>query len=174
MNEHAINKLLVEQLSNNEMFKLAFYGPDGDGRNEIKRYVLDNDIKNVEFYGTYKKEDITQIYAENADFVNIIRRKCDVNKNALPNKMYDAIGAGKPIIVFSHNTAIANYAWKYNLGIVLPDGAEINFAESIEKSIASFDYEKYVRGRIEFIDEVLDSSDEFLKTLSIFAKGVTI
>ena len=166
--EQAINARLVESVANDSRYSLSFYGTPNAGRDEIEKYVVDNGVNNVSFFGTYQKAQITSIYRENADFVNVIRKKSRVNKDALPNKLYDAIGAGVPIIVFRHNEAIAKYAEEYNLGLILEEGDENNFAEAIQVAVDKFDRDAFESGRMRFIDHVISEQNKYLDIVTKF------
>lgn len=168
--ERVINAELVRSLANDSRYSLSFYGTPNAGREEIEKHVADNGIKNVSFFGTYQKAEITSIYRENADFVNVIRRKSRVNRDALPNKLYDAIGAGVPIIVFGHNEAIAGYATKYNLGLVLADEDQNEFAEAIAAARDKFDYGAFEHGREQFIDLVVSEQEKYMDAVREFIR----
>lgn len=170
MVEQGINAKLVQSLADDERYSLSFYGTPNAGRDEIEKYVTDNSIKNISFFGTYQKSEITAIYRENADFVNVIRKKSRVNRDALPNKLYDAVAAGVPIIVFGHNKAVAKFAVKYNIGLVLEDEDENNFAESISRLINEFDYDAFDMGRREFVNLVISEQKKYIETVEKFIR----
>ena len=168
LNESEKNIEVIERLKNNTRVKFVFVGRDNEGKQKVKDYVLQNGIKNVEFQGEYSKDQIVDIYRKQADLVNIFRVKCAVNTDALPNKLYDAVIAGIPIIVFEHNKAIAYYAKKYHLGLVIEDDDEIE--ESITNGYYSFSINEYQNGRTEFLDHVLEDFKEFELMLKRFIR----
>ena len=110
---------------------------------------------------TYKKEEIVSIYKETADFVNIIRKKSQINTDALPNKLYDAVISGKPVIVLEHNTAIVRLVEKYKLGLVVTQDEIDSAEEKLLPKMQEFSYSDYVSGRIEFIDYVISEQTKF-------------
>ena len=171
MNEGEINLSLEKQLAGDGDFELHFFGPSSDKRKEMEDYKAECGAENVHFYGTYNKGEIVDIYRKHGDLANIIRRKCRVNRDALPNKLYDAVSSGKPIIVFSHNEAICHYAKKFDLGIILEDGDEADFKTALKNGIEKLDIDAYKKGRIKFIDEVVSDQERFRAAVLDFMGG---
>lgn len=168
MIEQKENIRVLERLGNNMNYEFAYYGSDVPGKLEIKDYCQKNKIYNVKFYGTYNKEEIIDIYRENGDLVNILRADTVVNSDALPNKLYEAVIAGIPIAVYRHNTVVADYVQRYNLGIVLQDTSEV---DKIIQYTEQFDYDKYAKGRKDFLNLVLNDIDTFESVVRSFVKG---
>lgn len=154
MIEEQINIKAIQALANNEGFQLVYIGRDNEGKEKIKQYVKEHEIRNVSFIGEYKKEDIIDLYRENANLVNILRENTLINRNALPNKLYEAVISGIPLVVYEHNTAIANYVGKYGLGILLNDQEDLE--DQLDRKIREFDFDRYQAGRQEFLNLVLD------------------
>ena len=154
LNEQDINIELIKLLKNNMAYKMFFIGTDCVGKQKVFDYVKTNNIKNVFFEGTYDKKNITKIYREKASYVNCIRKESKVNSEAVPNKLYDAVIAGKPIIVMKHNKIIAEYVDNYKLGIVL-EKLEL---DEIENKISIFNEMinngTYKDGRKNFLEDV--------------------
>lgn len=168
MIEEQINIKAIHALANKEWIKLLYIGRDNEGKEKIRRYVEDNDIRNVSFIGEYKKEDIIDLYRKNADIVNILRENTLINQNALPNKLYEAVVSGIPLAVYEHNTAIANYVKEYGLGILLNEQEDLE--SQMNHRIKHFDLKKYQSGRQEFLHMVLDDYKRFRDRLIRFAR----
>lgn len=168
MIEEQINIRAIQKLANKEEFKLVFIGRDNEGKGKIKEYVTEHGVHNVTFIGEYKKEDIIDLYRANGDIVNILRENTLINQNALPNKLYEAVVSGLPVVVYQHNTAIANYVEKYGLGILLNDQDDLE--EQLNRKISEFDFIKYQNGRQEFLQMVLKDYNKFRDILIQFAK----
>lgn len=168
MIEEDKNIEIISELRNDDRLKLIYYGRENEGKQKIEQYVNENGILNVEFHGEYRKEQIIDIYRNQADLVNILRAKSVVNTEALPNKLYDAAAAGVPIVVFSHNQAIVDYAKKYSLGLILEDKTQIK--EELFSQYQNFPYQDYERGRIEFLRLVLSDLSKFEEMLQGFVK----
>lgn len=166
MIEEDKNIEIISKMKNDSKVKFTYFGRKNEGEQKIERFVNENRIQNVEFHGEYKKEQIIDIYRDNADLVNILRAKSVVNAEALPNKLYDAAMAGVPIVVFSHNEAIVNYASKYSLGLILEDIP--NVREELLSKYQNFSYDCFETGRIEFLQSVLSDLDKFDKALDGF------
>lgn len=168
LNEGKINLELLRRIGKDSRFRFWFIGSDCGGKDAICAYVRQEGLDNVSFRGTYNKDEIYDIYGQTADLVNIIRVKSTVNRNALPNKLYDAALAGVPVVVLSHNEAIAAYAKEYHLGLVLEENLE-TFADTVAQAMARFDYDAYARGRRAFLQKVLEDMELFSQALTAFA-----
>ncbi len=168
MMEENKNIEIISALRNNDRVKLSYFGRENEAKRKIERYVNENGVLNVEFQGEYRKDQIVDIYREQADLVNILRAKSEVNAEALPNKLYDATVAGIPIVVFSHNQAIVDYANKYTLGLILEDTPDIS--EELFRRYQDFSFSKYVEGRDKFLRMLLSDMAQFEKELGGFVK----
>lgn len=169
--EGEINLDLVRQFANNPNVKFGFVGKDNDAKYMLAKVCEEEKINNIFYQGVYNKEDIVDIYRNNADYVNIIRRQSEVNRNAVPNKLYDAIISGKPVLVLRHNEAIVRYVEKYNLGVVI-DKVE---REHILKKIKKYETQvlnegRYALGRKDFLDSVLSEIEQFENLVREFIK----
>lgn len=170
MIEPDINIKVLSKLQNNPNYKLGFIGHNNIGKEKIIEYANKNNIHNVWFEGTFQKEEIVCKYQSCADLINIFRRNTIVNKNALPNKMYDAIISAIPLIVFEHNEAICRYVKEYNLGIILQEKDMCNLENIIIEKFEEFNYKKFGAGRILFLRKVLRDMSLFSDALSKFVK----
>lgn len=168
MIEEDINIAIIEQLKNDKDFQFTFIGRDNEKKEKIKEYVSKDAIQNVGFKGEYRKEDIVDIYRQEADLVNILRQDTIINRNALPNKLYDAVVSGIPLVVFRHNTAIADYVGRYNLGIIV-DGVE-DIKRQLINGLQKFDSENYKSGRTEFLNLIQNDYYLFAERLKNFCQ----
>lgn len=172
MIEGPCNVEVLKAFQKDVRFEHIFIGRDSSGKKLIQDFVKKSEIKNVTFEGAYNKEEIIDIYRKKADLINIFRAKTTVNRNALPNKLYEAVLSGKPIVVFKHNIAIAKYAEKYNLGIVIPNSLQDDLNEYIFNKIHLFNYSKYKKGRDGFLKEVENDMNTFFKMVLEFSFSV--
>ena len=86
----------------------------------------------------------------------------------MPNKLYDAVLAGVPVVVFDHNEAVGNYVRRYHLGLVLEEKME-TLGDTIVQEMASFDYSTYAAGRIAFLKKIEADMEQFVQLLDRFA-----
>ena len=70
--EEAINIRLISHFKDSKHIIFSFYGNQTEGRRKLEDYSRQNGLSNIEYFSTYKKEDIQNLYRDNADFVNII------------------------------------------------------------------------------------------------------
>jgi hypothetical protein len=160
------NLKMLRKIGNSKNIKFIFYGPESNEKKRLEKFVEKNMLTNTSFFGTYNKKDIYKFYREKADVVNIIRKRTIVNQNALPNKFYDAVVAGKPIVVFSHNTVIVNYVREFNLGFIITDDNFKTFEFQLIMNINNFDCSKYISGRHAFIKYIENDYRKFCDILS--------
>ena len=168
MMEEEKNIEIIRELGNDERVKLSYIGRRNDAKEKIERFVELNGIRNVEFQGEYRQDQIVDIYRKQADLVNIFRVNSTVNAEALPNKLYEAAAAGVPIAVFSHNTAVADYAKAYSLGLVLEDKPKIG--EELFNRYRDFSFSDYGAGRTAFLRAVLSDLAKFEEMLEGFVR----
>lgn len=168
MIEGQCNVDVLRRLKGDKRFNHLYIGRDSNGKNQIIEFVHKDGLTNVTFEGAYNKEEIIDIYRSKADLINIFRSKTTVNRNALPNKLYESVLAGKPIVVFEHNVAISNYAKKYNLGIVIPENENM-LNEYLINGVDFFDYQNYIVGRREFLQQVVKDMNEYERAVCDFA-----
>ena len=166
MIEEQVNIRAIDELANNGNYRMVFIGRENERKAEIERHVAERHIQNVSFIGEYKKEDIVDLYRSEADFVNILRENTLINRNALPNKLYEAVVSGIPVVVYEHNAAIAYYVKKYGLGILLNE--EENLEKQLTDRIKVFNYDRYVSGRSAFLDLVTEDYKHFRDRLIHF------
>ncbi len=168
MIEQEENIRVLRCLGNRSEYRFIYYGSDVPGKLELMEYCQKNKLSNVEFFGTYDKNEIINIYRHQGDLVNILRANTAINRDALPNKLYEAVMAGVPIVVYEHNTAIASYVNEFHLGIVLKNDSEV---ELIANKLSKFDYESYNEGRKAFLRKILDDIDAFERTVRSFVES---
>ena len=167
--EGEINIDIISRFVNDDKLEFGFIGKETADTENVRAFAKENQMKNIFFEGMYKKEDIVDIYREKATFVNLLRKNTVVNQNALPNKLYDAVLAGIPVIVFEHNYAIVDYVQRYSLGIVLKE-IDNNFNEKLYEEISRFDYDKFYLGRKMFIHEVKQDMKKYDLIVRTFAE----
>ena len=169
MIEGPINIDMLKRFGKDPRFSFYFIGKPNAQKDNIEQYVRESGMTNVFFEGTYNKNDIVDIYRDRADIVNILRAKSVVNRNALPNKMYDAVISGVPIVVFDHNQAVATYVAQYNLGFLLRE-EDVELANDVMfEKITAFDYDAFAKGRQAFLNQVCEDMDRFAETVTHFA-----
>jgi len=83
----------------------------------------------IEYLGVVKQDEILKITAEYADYILCVYKPVNENNiNASPNKVYDAIQTGTPVIINSE-VRISRFVEENKIGIVIPAYAEINYPD---------------------------------------------
>lgn len=170
LNELQINTTFINSLKNNPKFKLNYHG-EGDINNDIISYLKTNEISNAFVTGRYNKEDEEKLY-ENSDLINVLRTNGGINnKTALPNRLYNAVIYGKPLLSLE-GSYLTDVVSKYHLGIVIS-----SFKDTEQKIIDYFkqvDLEMFNKGREKLFIKVLDDNALFNKKLSEFLSSYQI
>jgi glycosyltransferase involved in cell wall biosynthesis len=74
---------------------------DGDEKSSMKKFAENNNLNNVIFMGTVPRSDSVELLAL-ADCFLLPNRKGEFFKGNLPNKLFDFLASGAPIIVAGH------------------------------------------------------------------------
>lgn len=169
MIEGDCNIRTLETLKNDPRFLFAYIGKDSPDKQKIVEYTKNHSVSNARFEGIYEKDQIVNIYHEKADLINILRNDTQINRDAVPNKMYEAVLAGRPLLVYWHNMAIVRYVNQYHLGIVIPENIETSPGDYLYGAYMAFDLEEYAKGRSEFLDRVSKDMKVFAEKVKKFA-----
>lgn len=170
MIEGDCNIRTLEQFQNDQRFEFVYIGKESPDKQKIAEYVKTHAVNNVKFEGVYTKDQIIDIYHEKADLINILRNNTQINRDAVPNKLYEAVLAGKPVLVYWHNQAIVDYVRQYHIGIVIPEQENLNLTDYLYNEYKAIDMEEYERGRKAFLDQVDKDMKSFRKAVSEFSK----
>ena len=164
LNELQINISFINSLKNNPKFKLNYHG-EGNINQDLKSYIKTNDISNVFVTGRYMKEDEKRLY-ESSDLINVLRTSDGINnKTALPNRLYNAILYGKPLLSFE-GSYFAEVVSKYNLGIIISSFRDID--QKIIDYLKQNDFETFNAGRESFLTKAIGDNAIFMHMLRDF------
>lgn len=145
-------KNILDRLKNDSRFNMIYHG-SGIELDRYKKYVRDNDIRNVEFTGLYSNEE-KPILLKNADIINnsYLTEKFMEVKYAISNKFYDGLIYGVPQLVetgtYKTKLVESNYAgW----GLDVEDE---KFADKLYEAYFSMDVEKFNSSKNNLLNEV--------------------
>lgn len=162
--DYYVNIQLIDQLKNNEYYLLNYHG-EGHANQAIIKYIEEHDIQNVTLTGRYLKNDELGFYTSN-DIINLLRDETDIySRTALPNRLYNAVIVGRPLLVFS-GTYLSEIVERYQLGLLI-DRIETVEAK-LQDYIKTFDYDAFVKGRQQFFDVVVEENQLFAECLKAF------
>ncbi|MEN2282936.1 glycosyltransferase family 4 protein [Algoriphagus sp. SE2] len=100
----------------------------GSAERELKKYAKENELKNLKFIEFGSKKLVNEVLSV-SDFAWISFAHLPVLKTNSPNKFFDAIAAGKAILV-NHKGWVYNLTKEYDLGIpFLPEKLVIGFKQ---------------------------------------------
>lgn len=155
------NELLIESLGNNDNFKFFFHGYGRLSKN-LKELVEKSNYRNVSLTGQYEKHQEEKFYLD-ADIINILEFKSDISENLLPNRLYNALFYGKPIIV-TGGTYLSEVVRNNNLGFVID--LHGNIEKQFQRSIDAYDSALLEKGRADFFNQVFldnERTEEMVK-----------
>ena len=124
----AAAKIIQEKGFNDIKFQI--YG-NGDDLDMLRKYVIDNGIKNVCFYGRIEKEKIPFILSNGKANILTYKHVPLMKYGGSQSKLFDYLASGRPIIC---NAKFGyNLIERYNCGVVAEDQSAIALANAIEK-----------------------------------------
>ena len=126
----------AELLKNNENIGFVIYG-DGQRKNEFEDFCADRKL-NVRFPGRVPKIDIHAI-CRAADICLYPAQRGEFSAAILGNKVFDYLGAGKPIVYTGPDSAVADVIVELGAGIICPPDDKTGFAEAIRRLAESPD-----------------------------------
>lgn len=157
LRDYKINIDFIEELKASDLIQLNYHG-EGNINVDISKYLRDYNIKNVSLTGIYSREEEEGLYYKN-NIINVLRYNDGINnKTALPNRLYNAVLYGKPLLAF-RGTYLAKIIEQYNVGLVIDSFN--NLENIIFDYLESIDLRKYNLGRSEFFDDVIYDNEHF-------------
>jgi len=119
-------KILKEKKYNKVQFH--FFG-DGYKKKELVKFVMDNKLSNVNFYGKVNKKFIPSILSQ-ADLNIATSQNLSIYEYGVSlNKLFDYFAAGKPVL--SNIPTPFNKVEKYGCGITVEPGSAVAVAQGI-------------------------------------------
>lgn len=162
-----INIELIRAFKNNDKFSLFYHG-EGIINKKLSNYLNTNEIRNVFLTGRYNKRDEESLYKK-SDLINVIIPSNHTNsRTLLPNRLYNAVLYGKPMVAFK-GTYLSEQINSYNLGLVLDSFDCIS--DKIMNYLDSFDLENYEEGRKIFIRKVIKENHKFKIKVKTFIRS---
>lgn len=162
--DSSIQRDFISSLKNNDKFRLNYHG-EGDGNQAIQAFIEENKISNVLLSGRYYPEEESQLYKE-SDVINVLRYNDGINnKTALPNRLYQAMMYGKPLLAYKE-TYLAEVISSNDIGMVLQSFEDAE--KDILHFIKQFNPATYYSGREKFMEKVIQENKNFKERVLIF------
>lgn len=153
------NSKLIQTLSKYNKYNLLYYGKTNINC-DLRKYCKKNNIKNVQFFGSFKNEEKPEIY-KNIDLINAVYGNNNLEvTTALPNRLYDGVLFKKPIIA-TQGTYLGEVVEKYKLGIAINIDDKANIETEINNYITNFESNKFVNQCNEFLNFILKQQTVF-------------
>lgn len=162
-----INIAVINKLKDNQEINLYFHGL-GDINEKLMKYINMNKITNVYLTGKYEPNSEENLYKD-SNLINVFRENDGINNyTALPNRLYNAVYYGKPLIAIK-GTYLSEIIKKFNLGLVIKN---INNLElEILDYINTFNSTLYLEGRLFFLKSVIKDNEKFNIEIKRFIKN---
>lgn len=118
---------LVRAVAANHRYSLTFIG-GGERLEDIRTLAREINADNITFTGRMTPEAVTRTIR--GQHISVIPLKV---KFSMPNKLFDALGARRPLLVYGHNDA-ADFALEEKIGWQLnfDAGEEVGFLNSLQ------------------------------------------
>lgn len=162
-----MDKKVLNLFANDSRFKMNFYGT---GSEVLKEYCLQNGIKNTDFYGVFKPEQITDFYMQTSLINNLYGNHNKYLDFALSNKLYHAAQFYIPILVCP-DTYMEEVSTKYKFGFVV-DVNDAIMPDKLYEWYKSFDRSEMRRGCDEFLYNVKKENTEFNNMICSFLRYI--
>lgn len=144
---------VVELVKNDDRFLFEVAGT-GDGLDEELRQAA-KECSRIKYYGKVDYGKALQIESD-ADFIiAMYYLKAKVHEYASPNKYYESLYLGKPVIT-TKGTLVGNNVEKYNTGYVI--GETVEDIKVLFKDISSDIFLKEYRKKIQNCDKLWNST----------------
>ena len=151
-----MDKKILSLFANDSRFKINYFGI---GSEILKKYCQDNEIMNVEFYGSFSPEMTESFYNETDLINNLYGNHNNYLDYALSNKLYHAIQFYKPILVCPH-TYMEKIILEYGLGFVF-DVDNKTEPDRLFEWYHSFDADGFVSGCKKFLETVIKDNKNY-------------
>lgn len=160
---------LVEAMSYLSNYLLLIVG-SGDVLPKLKKLVVTNNLKQNVSFIPKQPIDILRKYTAAANLGITLDKDSNINyKYSLPNKIFDYIHAGIPVLA-SNLPEISKIVAQYNIGKICPDHNPKTIAKYIKEMLQAEDEMKIWEKNTTFAAKELNWDKEKEKLLAIFKK----
>ncbi|AYV34067.1 glycosyltransferase [Erysipelothrix rhusiopathiae] len=152
-----LNHRIINSLANDTRYRIVYNG-EGLDSEQLKMYIKDKNILNVFVSGFYEYKEIPNLYGT-ITLSNVFRDSSSkINKYALPNRLYDSLYYGTPLICNDGN-AVADVISENKLGIVINNLD--NLKVEIESKVSHFDMVAFKINSTNFLKKAILDNEEF-------------
>ena len=159
----------LQQMGNKILFIIA---GDGKLKTPLEKIAGDKNLKNVIFLGKISKYEVAELYKKALACLVIFKNVPILSTNS-PNKFFDALAAGRPIIT-NMGGWIGNLVENYKIGFSLENDNPQAIIEAVEKltSMNKNQLEEIGENARKLAIEKFDRDDMIDKLEMIFKKAI--
>lgn len=158
-----IDKKLLNIFANDNRFQINYYGK---GSEYLMNYCIENNIKNVDFHGSFSPIETVNFYAKTDIINNIYGNNSPYYDYALSNKLYYAAQLKFPIFV-CEGTYMEKISNEIGLGFVFSFN-DSNIKDDFLEWYNNLDFD-YINKKAEmFLKKVIEENKIYLEMIDIF------
>lgn len=160
------SKDFIKKLGNDKRFILKFVGV---GTEELKPFVIENKIENVELLGGFSPSE-TAKYLVEADIINnLYKFGTTAEDTALSIKLYYSIHLNVPILTYD-NTNTDEYAKRAGVNITIPNEEPSNLGNFIYNKYQEWDEKTAKQKSNDVMKDIMNSHDALYDKLKELLK----
>lgn len=161
LREEAVNLKIIEKISQDARFELHYYGREQRTAHNLKKYVLDNGVKNVFFHGEYEPNEKYE-FLKKTDIIHNIYSG-DKMLSATSNKFYDAVLFKTPQICMP-GSYMGNYVSDKKIGFTI-DPYNDDFTNEIYEYYQNIDKEILSNNCEKVLEEIIKEQEAVISVI---------
>ena len=158
-----VDKKVLKLFANDERFQLNYYGFGSDA---LKNFCERENIKNVDFYGSFSPDKTLDFYEKTDLINNLYGNHNPFIDHLLSNRLYHSAQLHIPILVCPE-TYMEEISLKYNMGYSF-DLDKVDSVDNLYKWYFNYDKSLLSEGCDCFIADVKDENVDYMKLINDF------
>lgn len=164
-----VDLLLKASLSfNNDDGVVFIFMGDGPFSEEVKEFIFNNNLKKV-FYKSAVPQDQLMKYTKSADVgIHAIKNTCLNHDLCLPNKLFEYLNAGKPVIV-TDLKEMSKFVCDNKVGLTFSDDDESSLVGAIKEISSNYELLETLKVSALAVSKNVNWSNESKILLNIYS-----
>lgn len=156
-------KEFVLRFKNDNRFMFHFYGIKDSNMKQLEEFTVENNIKNVLFYGEYEECERYRFAKQTDVILNIYANSFNGTNPIMSNKYYDGVFFGIPQIC-TRNSYMGEIVDEKNLGINYD--SEEKIAEKLFHYITKLDRNEFICNCMRERKKIIEEQEKSMQTLT--------